>query len=94
MTLPPLPKPDGTAETNKMPHPDGGYEFDEVAAWSEELVREYAQAAVLAERDACAALCEAEKASTQNDDDSDDPCVLGYAHGAEACASAIRARGE
>lgn len=46
MNLPPLPEPDGTAEANKVPHTDGGYEFDEIPAWSEALVRAYAAEAV------------------------------------------------
>ena len=37
--LPPLPDSDGTAEANKTPHPGGGYEFDEIPAWSVTLVR-------------------------------------------------------
>jgi len=49
----PLPMADGSAETNKERHPDGGYTFDEVDAWSEHLVREYAiacaKAAIAAE---------------------------------------------
>lgn len=40
--LGPLPPADGTAETNKVSHPEGGYEFEEVDAWSEPLVRAYA----------------------------------------------------
>lgn len=55
--LGPLPSADGTAETNKERHPEGGYTFDEVDAWSEPLVRAYAAAevarAVAAERKRC-----------------------------------------
>jgi hypothetical protein len=40
----PLPEPDGSAEANKAPHPGGGYEYDEVPAWSEPLVRAHAAA--------------------------------------------------
>ncbi len=50
INLPPLPKPDGTAEVNKVPHPNGGYEYDEIDAWSEPLVRAYAAACVDADR--------------------------------------------
>jgi len=35
----PMPEPDGSAEMNKVPHPEGGYTYDEVPAWSEALVR-------------------------------------------------------
>jgi len=60
--LGPLPKADGAAETNKERHPEGGYTFDEVDAWSEPLVRAYAAAevarAVAAERERCAVLAE------------------------------------
>lgn len=45
----PLPEPDGSAEVNKQPHPGGGYEYDEVDAWSEPLVRAYARAYAAAE---------------------------------------------
>ena len=47
----PLPEPDGTAEANQRPHPGGGYEYEEVSAWSEPLVHAHA-AAISAERDA------------------------------------------
>lgn len=46
--LPPLPEPDGSAEANRRPHPQGGYTYDEIDAWSEPLVRAYATAAVAA----------------------------------------------
>ena len=49
--LGPLPKADGTAETNKERHPDGGYIFDEVPAWSESLVLAYALQERAAERE-------------------------------------------
>lgn len=49
--LGPLPKADGTAETNKERHPDGGYTYDEVPAWSEPLIRAYAAREVAAERE-------------------------------------------
>jgi hypothetical protein len=45
----PLPKPDGSAEANKVPHPGGGYEYDEVPAWSESLVHAHAAAVSAAE---------------------------------------------
>jgi hypothetical protein len=55
-TLPPLPEPDGSAEANKEPSPDGlGYLYDEVPAWSEPLVRAYAAQAVAQERERHAA---------------------------------------
>lgn len=44
MIDPKMPEPDGRAETNKERHPEGGYTFDEVPAWSEPLVRAYAEA--------------------------------------------------
>jgi hypothetical protein len=44
MIDPQMPEPDGRAETNKERHPEGGYTFDEVPAWSEPLVRAYAEA--------------------------------------------------
>ena len=47
----PLPEPDGSAEANQRPHPGGGYEYDEVPAWSEPLVHAHA-AAVTAAKDA------------------------------------------
>jgi hypothetical protein len=53
--LGPLPEADGTAETNKEWHPEGGYTYDEIPAWSEPLVRAYAAAARVAERERCAA---------------------------------------
>ena len=46
-----LPEPDGSAEANQRPHPGGGYEYDEVPAWSEPLVHAHA-AAVTAAKDA------------------------------------------
>ena len=46
-----LPEPDGSAEANQRPHPGGGYEYDEVPAWSEPLVHAHA-AAVSAAKDA------------------------------------------
>ena len=46
-----LPEADGSAEHSREPHPDGGYTYDEVPAWSEALVRAYADAAVAAERE-------------------------------------------
>lgn len=68
MIDPQMPEPDGRAETNKERHPEGGYTFDEVPAWSEPLVRAYAEAlaahrvalAVAAERERCAVICEQE----------------------------------
>ncbi len=45
----PLPEPDGSAEENKVAHPGGGYEYDEVPAWSEPLVRAHAAAVSAAE---------------------------------------------
>jgi|JI10StandDraft_1071094.scaffolds.fasta_scaffold450646_2 hypothetical protein len=58
--LPPLPEPDGVAEADKKPCPIGvgGYTCTFVDAWSEPLVRAYAAAAVAAERERCAELCE------------------------------------
>lgn len=52
--LGPLPEADGTAEANKERHPEGGYTYDEVPAWSEPLVRAYAAQEVAAERERCA----------------------------------------
>jgi hypothetical protein len=49
--LGPLPEADGTAEANKERHPEGGYTFDEIPAWSERLVRAYAAEQVTAERE-------------------------------------------
>lgn len=49
--LGPLPEADGTAEANKEWHPEGGYTFDEIPAWSEALVRAYAAEQVAAERE-------------------------------------------
>ena len=51
MSNTPLPEPDGSAEANQRPHPGGGYEYDEVPAWSGPLVRAHA-AAVSAAKDA------------------------------------------
>lgn len=42
-----LPEPDGTAEANMQPHPEGGYTYDEVPAWSETIVREAIAAALV-----------------------------------------------
>jgi hypothetical protein len=66
--LGPLPEADGTAETNKERHPEGGYTFDEVDAWSEPLVRAYAAQQVAAVRERCAALCDLHSRLTWNDD--------------------------
>ena len=46
-----LPEADGSAEHNKERHPDGGYTYDEVPAWSESMVRAYAAEQVAAERE-------------------------------------------
>ena len=46
-----LPEADGSAEHNKEPHPDGGYTYDDVPAWSESLVRAYAAEHVAADRE-------------------------------------------
>ncbi len=48
--MPPLPEPDGTAETEHKPIP-GGYQYGYVDAWSEPLVRAYAAEQVAAERE-------------------------------------------
>ena len=45
----PLPEPDGSAEANQRPHPGGGYEYDEVPAWSEPLARAHAAAVTAAD---------------------------------------------
>lgn len=42
-----LPEPDGTAEANMQPHPEGGYTYDEVPAWSVAIVREAIAAALV-----------------------------------------------
>ena len=55
--LPPLPEPDGSAEANKTPHPGGGYEFDEVPAWSEPLVRAIQREAMRVAIEAAAKVC-------------------------------------
>lgn len=41
---PELTPADGITETNKAPHPDGGYTFGHVAAWTEPLVKAYGAA--------------------------------------------------
>lgn len=72
--LPPLPEPPCTVpfcQGNNM-----GYTADQMRA--------YAEAAVKAEREACAKLCEARYMGDNNREDME----------ARACAAAIRARGE
>lgn len=49
--LPPLPEPDGVAEVDIVTYPDGSYTCRHAQAWSEALVRDYAEARC-AERDA------------------------------------------
>ena len=61
-----LPEPDGSAEANQRPHPGGGYEYDEVPAWSEPLVHAHA-AAVTAAKDAEIAQLRADNTRLQND---------------------------
>ena len=51
VVLPPLPEHDGSAEANMQGHSEGGYTCEYVSAWSESLVRAYATAAVLADRE-------------------------------------------
>jgi hypothetical protein len=68
VVLPELPEPDGSAEIDMGPYKGPGSERPNMAgarvistgpAWSEALVRAYATAAVLEERERCAKLCEA-----------------------------------
>jgi hypothetical protein len=55
-------------------------------------LREYARAAVEAEREACAHVCEAFAGLGYRDDGSD--AWMGHDNAVQACAAAIRARGE
>jgi len=59
--LPPLPDSDGSAEANKTPHPGGGYEFDEIPAWSETLVRAIQREAMRVALEAAARVCRNER---------------------------------
>lgn len=74
MTLPPLPEP---AQTSSVI--DSTMRRLEVHSYTAAQMQAYAQAAVLAEREECAKLCEAEFS------------IEGIA---QRCAAAIRARGE
>jgi len=74
-----LPEPDGTAEVNRVRHPEGGYEFDEAPAWSKPLVEAYAAAKVRE------ALEEASKLS--------DPLACDSSATDEGCAALYRAHG-
>jgi hypothetical protein len=91
LKLPPLPEPDGACDLMDANPGD---------AWSEELVREYARAAVLAERERCAKLCdeyEAKKYAAYKHGNSPERAsdyVQGLSDGAGDCAAAIRGHAE
>ena len=77
MTLPPLPKAIGWAGQLFQDGP-------KCEVYTADQMRAYAEAAVKAEREACAKLCEARYMGDNNREDME----------ARACAAAIRARGE
>lgn len=80
MSLPPLPTP-----TVNVGSPEfwRGYSADQMR----EFAREFAEAAVAAEREACATMCDnrGENSASNAWDD-------GYFHGARDCAADIRSR--
>lgn len=83
MTLPPLPEPHLLVFDAALQSPIDG--------WTRSQVEAYARAAVEAERDACARLCEQITRRWHDglDGDYDD----GVEVGGDMCAHAIRARG-
>ena len=90
MTLPPLP-PFAAQWTPRWIYDVGGF--------TAEQMREYAHAAVLAEREACAVLCDTRGADHRHDYKHGGPDI-GYrpisdhsSDEAGSCADAIRARG-
>jgi hypothetical protein len=79
--LPALPEPDGSASVvvGKVPvGPMMGDLTEEIPAWSRKLVEDFARAAILAERERCAAIC-------------DRLSVSEYPTDCDDCAAAIRA---
>lgn len=88
-TLPPLP----LRKVRHVYNESKGYEVD---AWLEDEVRAYAiayaAAAVAAEREACAALCDAQAASLDNPYNRATGAADDLADSAKDCAAAIRTR--
>lgn len=76
--LPPLPKPWGWSWTHSVPF------------FTDDQMREYAAAAVAAEREACAKVCEQLEPRHRMDGE----WLAGWSDGTDDCAAAIRARGQ
>jgi hypothetical protein len=90
--LPPMPEPDGSASVVVGKVPVGAMMGDlteEVPAWSRKLVEDFARAAIQQERERAARLCEEMARAWIARGQSENWEFR--AHGAEECASAIRA---
>lgn len=94
MTLPPLPEPVNAYNVGQiLRDPASNWSYIQSPLYTATQMHDYARAAVEAELEACAQLCEAVTASARQQDGYDGDYESGIEVGGDMCATAIRARG-